>query len=126
MKINLSLRVSTSFEQFKNIFTSLGLDLSYDDLRTTSNASASLKKQQGDFVELSGKYGFTYDQRDRAFMPTSGSIVKFNQTLPIAADKPFIGNTFSTSSYHTINEDIVGATKFYFSAINGDNQDMRS
>ena len=85
-----------------------------------------IKKQQGDFVELSGKYGFTYDQRDRAFMPTSGSIVKFNQTLPIAADKPFIGNTFSTSSYHTINEDIVGATKFYLSAINGlDNQDVR-
>ncbi len=122
----ISTGVSTSFEQFKNIFTSLGLDLSYDDLRTTSNASASLKKQQGDFVELSGKYGFTYDQRDRAFMPTSGSIVKFNQTLPIAADKPFIGNTFSTSSYHTINEDIVGATKFYLSAINGlDNQDVR-
>ena len=114
------------YKQFKNIFTALGLDLSYDDLRTTSNASASLKKQEGDFVELSGKYGFTYDLRDRAFMPTSGSITKFNQTLPIAADKPFIGNTFSTSSYYTVNEDIVGATKLFLSAINGlDNQDVR-
>ena len=67
----------------KNIFTSIGLDLSYDDLRTTNNASASLKKQAGDFVELSGNYGFTFDQRDRSFMPTDGSIISFKQTLPI-------------------------------------------
>ena len=48
----LSTGISTSFEQFKNIYTSLGVDLSYDDLRTTNNASSSLKKQEGEFVEL--------------------------------------------------------------------------
>ena len=122
----ISAGVNTSFEQFKNIFTSLGLDLTFDDLRTTSNASASLKKQEGDFVELSGTYGFKYDQRDRSFMPTDGSIISFNQTLPIAADKPFIGNTFSSSSYHTVNENVVGAAKFYVSTINGlDNENVR-
>ena len=122
----ISTGVSTSFEQFKNIFTSIGLDLAYDDLRTTSNASSSLKKQEGEFVELSTNYGFTYDQRDRSFMPTNGSIVKFKQTLPISADKPFIGNTFSTSSYHTINENVVGAAKIYVSTINGlDNENVR-
>ena len=122
----ISAGASTSFEQYKNIFTSIGLDLSYDDLTTTSNASASLKKQAGDFVELSGNYGFTYDQRNRSFMPTDGSIVSFKQVLPITADKPYIGNTFSSSSYHTINENIVGAAKIYLSTINGlDNEDVR-
>ena len=58
--------------------------------------------------------------------PLNGDpIIKFNQTLPITADKPFIGNTFTTSSYYTINEDIVGATKLFLSSINGlDNQDV--
>ncbi len=122
----ISTGASTSFEQYKNIFTSLGLNLSYDDLRTTSNASASLKKQAGDFAELSGDYGFKYDQRNRSFMPTSGSIISFKQTLPIAADKPYVGNIFSSSSYRTINENIVGATKIYFATINGlDNEDVR-
>jgi outer membrane protein insertion porin family len=122
----LSTGISTSFEQFKNIYTSLGLDFSYDDLRTTSNASSSLKKQEGEFLELAGNYGVSYDQRDRTFMPTSGSIVKFNQVLPIVADKPFIGNTISSSSYSTINENIVGAAKFYVSAINGlDDENVR-
>ena len=59
-------------------------------------------------------------------MPTDGSIVSFKQTLPITADKPYIGNTFSSSSYHTINENIVGAAKIYLSTINGlDNEDVR-
>lgn len=122
----LSTGISTSFEQFKNIYTSLGLDFSYDDLRTTNNASSSLKKQEGEFLELAGNYGFSYDQRDRAFMPTSGSIVRFNQVLPIVADKPFIGNTISSSTYNTISENIVGAAKFYVTAINGlDDENVR-
>ena len=122
----LSTGINTTFEQFKNIYTSLGLDFSYDDLRTTSNASSSLKKQEGEFLELAGNYGFSYDQRDRTFMPTSGSIVKFNQVLPIVADKPFIGNTINSSSYSAINENIVGAAKFYVSAINGlDDENVR-
>ena len=122
----LSTGISTSFEQFKNVYTSLGLDFSYDDLRTTNNASSSLKKQEGEFLELAGNYGFSYDQRDRAFMPTSGSIVRFNQVLPIVADRPFIGNTISSSSYNTISENIVGAAKFYVTAINGlDDENVR-
>ena len=122
----VSLGVNTNFEQFKNIFTDLGLDLSYDDLRTTSNASSSLKKQAGEFVELSTSYGFAYDQRDRTFMPTDGSIVGFRQTLPIYADKPFIGNTFNSSFYHSFGENIVGAGKVFLSTINGlDDENVR-
>ena len=118
-----SIGVNTSFEQFKNIYTDLGLDLSYDDLRTTSNASTSLKKQAGEFTELSTSYGFAYDQRDRTFMPTDGSIVGFRQTLPIYADKPFIGNTFNSSFYHSFGENIVGAGKVFLSTINGLNDE---
>ena len=118
-----SIGVNTSFEQFKNIYTDLGFDLSYDNLRTTSNASTSLKKQAGEFTEVSTSYGFAYDQRDRTFMPTDGSIVGFRQTLPIYADKPFIGNTFNSSFYHSFGENIVGAGKVFLSTINGLNDE---
>ncbi len=111
--------IETRFEQYKNIFASLGLNLSYDDLRTLSSASDTLKKQSGEFTELSGNYGFTYDGRNRAFMPTSGSIVGFSQSLPFYADKSFISNTISASSYSTLTENIIGAAKFYVSSVNG-------
>ena len=114
-----SAAVDTSFEQYKDIFVTLGLSASLDDLKTENNASSSLKKQSGNFTEVAGVYGFTYDQRNRAFMPTDGSIVSFQQILPIYADKSFIGNTFSASRYETITENVIGAGKLYLSAVNG-------
>ena len=74
--------VATSFEQFKNIRASLGLSANYDDLRTQDSASDALKKQSGSFSDISGSYGFSYDQRDRSFKPTSGSFLSFNQAVP--------------------------------------------
>ena len=115
----ISAGIGTSFEQYKDITTSLGINASYDDLRTDNTASSSLKKQSGNFSEISGNYGFSLDTRDRAFMPTSGNITSFSQSLPFYADKAFIANTFTFSSYKSLSEDIVGAGKIYLSAING-------
>ena len=111
--------VGTSFEQYKDIYAKLGLNLSFDDLRTQGTASDSLKKQAGDFTELSGYYGFTYDQRDRSFMPTDGFIIGFDQTLPIYADKTFLANTLFASKYKTFTENVIGAGKFYVNSVNG-------
>tara|TARA_B100001564_G_scaffold71294_1_gene56616 strand:- start:5990 stop:8224 length:2235 start_codon:yes stop_codon:yes gene_type:complete len=114
------------FEQFKDLYAKLGLNASYDDLRTQGTASDSLKKQAGEFSELSGYYGFTYDLRDRAFMPTDGVIVGFDQTLPLYADKSFLANTLFLSSYKSFGENVIGAGKFYFSSVNGiGNDDVR-
>ena len=118
--------VGTAFEQYKNIYTNLGLSATYDDLRTDSSASDSLKKQKGQFSEISVDYGLTYDKRDRSFMPTDGSIISFNQTVPLYADKSFISNTFAASKYNAFSENIIGAGKLYLAAINGINdEDVR-
>ncbi len=122
----ISFGAGTSFEQYKDIYTNLSLNFSYDDLRTNSNASASLQKQDGDFTELAAVYGLTYDKRNRTFMPTDGSVLGFVQSLPIYADKPFIDNTFRFSTYHEFNENYVGSGKIFLSAINGLNdEDVR-
>ena len=115
----ISAGIGTSFEQYKNLKASVGTSFSYDDLRTQGNASATLKKQSGTFNELAANYGFTYDLRNRAFMPSSGGITSFSQSLPVYADKSFITNTFSHSAYKTFTENVVGAGKLYISAING-------
>ncbi len=111
--------ISTSFEQYNDVFASLGISATHDDLKTLNNASESLKKQSGTFNEVSGNYGFSFDKRNRSFMPTDGSIISFNQTLPIYADKSAIANTLSASAYRTLSEDFIASTKFLFTAING-------
>ena len=46
--------------------------------------------------------------------------------FPIYADKKAITNTLSLSKYKLLTEDIVTASKFFFSAVNGlDDQDVR-
>ena len=121
----ITAEVLTSFEQYKDINLSLGLATSYDDLQTLDSASDSLKKQSGEFSEISANYGLSFDKRDRKFMPTDGSIISFNQTLPLYADKAFIGNTFSASKYFSFSEDVVTATKLFLSSVNGIDDDVR-
>ena len=118
--------IGTAFEQYKNLFASLDITASFDDLTTDSTATASLKKQAGEFAEISGGYGFAYDKRNRSFMPTDGSIVSFNQTLPLYADKPSLSNSFSASAYKTVTENVIGAGKFFLTAVHGLNdEDVR-
>ena len=119
----VSTGAKISFEQYKNLFTSLGLAASYDDLRTVGTASNSLKKQAGEFSELSANYGLKYDVRDRAFMPTRGGVFGFSQTIPLFADKSYISNSINASKYKTITENIIGSSKLFISTINGLNDD---
>ncbi len=122
----IGLGVGTTFEQYKDIFTNLALSFTHDDLRTTDNATESLKKQKGKFSEISGKYGFTIDKRDRSFMPTDGTIMTFSQTIPFYADKPFLENRFSSSAYHTFGENFIGSGKLFIDTISGLNdEDVR-
>ena len=114
-----SLAISTSFEQYNNTFVSLGLSASHDDLRTDGSASTSLQKQEGTYNDLAANYSLSFDTRDRSFMPTSGSIIRFGQDLPLYSDSASIANSFSASKYKSLNENVVGVGKFYLATVNG-------
>ena len=119
----VSSGINTSFEQYKDLFATLGVSFTYDDLTTKDNASDSLKKQSGQFTDLTGNYGFKYDTRNQVFMPTSGSVIDFSQSLPLYADKSFISNQFSLSNYKLFTENVIGSSKLFLTAVNGLNDD---
>ena len=115
----VSSGINTSFEQYKDLFATLGVSFTYDDLTTKDNASDSLKKQSGQFTDITGNYGFKYDTRNQVFMPTSGSVIDFSQSLPLYADKSFISNQFSLSNYKLFTENVIGSSKLFLTAVNG-------
>ena len=121
----ISTGLGTTFEQFRDIYVSPSLTLDFDDLEVDSTASKGLKSQAGKFTDLSFAYGISSDKRDRAFMPRSGHITGFIQSLPIYADVPVIGNTFNYKKYNSFGPNIVGAFKFYASSVNGFDEDVR-
>ena len=115
----LNAGISTTFEQYQDLYATLGLSASHDDLQTDDSASASLKKQSGTFSDLTAQYGFAFDKRNRSFMPTEGSIIGFNQSFPIYADKAYIANQFSASAYNEFSEKLIGASKLFISTAHG-------
>ena len=115
----MSAAVGTTFEQYQDVYATLGLSASHDDLQTDDTASASLKKQSGTFSDLTADYGFAFDKRNRSFMPTEGSIISLNQSLPIYADRAYIANRLSASVYNEFSEKVVGAGKLFISTAHG-------
>jgi len=119
----ISLGIGTKFEQYKDVYLAPSISYSYDDLKVENSASASLKKQKGAFTDLTFDYGISSDKRDKVFAPTEGYLVGFNQAIPLYADAPFVKNSIYLTKYKSLSPSIIGAFKFYGSAINGMNKE---
>ena len=70
----LSTGIGTKFEQYRDVYLSPQISLSYDDLTVESTASESLKKQKGSFTDLSFDYGISLDKRDRVMLQQMDTI----------------------------------------------------
>ena len=118
--------IGTRFEQYRNVYLSPGLNFSFDDLKVDNTASESLKKQKGQFTDLSFSYGISVDNRDKVYAPTNGYISSFTQILPIYADSPSLSNNYSFSKYQMLTPSAIGAFKLHASTITGlDDKDAR-
>ena len=114
----LSTGIGTKFEQYKDIYFSPRVTVTYDDLSVLKTASKSVKKQEGTFTDLTFDYSIGIDKRDRAFMPTDGYVSNFGQQIPFYADSPFLKNNYNFSAYESFGPDVIGSIKFYGSTIN--------
>lgn len=118
--------ITTTFEQYKDLYLTSSLSVTHDDLTVDDTASSSMKKQAGTFTDLAFDYGVRVDKRDKAYMPTSGYISSFSQTVPFYADSPYLRNKFTLSKYNSFGENIIGSFKVFAAAINGlSNEDVR-
>ena len=121
----LSFGVGTGFEQYTNIFIRPGITFSVDELTVDDTASSLLKKQAGTFNDLVFDYSISRDERDRAFMPTSGYITSFRQQLPMYSDSAHILNSLSISNYRSFSDNVIGSAKFYIAGISSLDEDVR-
>jgi len=122
-----SASLGTSFEQYKDIYLSPNISMSYEDVSTDASASTSLKKQDGTYTNVDFGYGIALDKRNQSFQPTEGYRFQFNQRLPIFSDNATIVNGINLSRYKSFTEDIVSAVKIYASTVNSidPNEDVR-
>ncbi|MDA9898729.1 outer membrane protein assembly factor BamA [Candidatus Pelagibacter ubique] len=122
---DLGVSLGTSFEQFENLYFRPEVDISYEKLETTSAASTSLKKQEGNYFDSYFNYSLDYDLTNKRFRPDEGFRNIFQQELPVMSDNYEIVNSFESTRYQKIS-DTVTKVSFYGKAVNSlNNEDVR-
>jgi outer membrane protein insertion porin family len=110
--------LGTTFEQYEDIYISPDLSTYYENLSTNDNASESLKKQEGNYIDAELKYSLIQDKRDQNFKPTEGYRASFNQKIPLYSDSPSLRNGVDYSAYHSFGDNLIGSLRVYGRAIN--------
>jgi len=122
---DVGLSLGTSFEQYENLFFSPEIDISFEELETTSLASAPLKKQKGNYFDTYFNYSLNYDLRDSSYKAEEGYTSTFFQELPLISDNYEIVNSYEASRYQKISE-MVTKVSFFVSSVNTlNNKDVR-
>jgi outer membrane protein insertion porin family len=120
-----TMNLGTAYEQFEDVWFAPEMTMSFEDIEVDSSASTSIKKMEGNFINLDLLYGLTLDKRDQSFKPTEGYKVKFVQSLPLIQDSSSIYNSIDIKTYHDFSDDIIGSVKFLGRAITGIDDDVR-
>ncbi len=117
--------LGTEFEHRKDLFVNLKISNYYEDLETSSKASSVVKKQEGNYIENLLSYSLIYNKLDQNFQPTDGIKNIFSQSIPLYSDDKSIENQFSSSAYHSVNDNLILSAKFFIKAINSLEDNVR-
>ena len=117
--------IGTEFEQLSDLFVNLEISNFYEDLKTSSSATSIVKKQEGTYFENLLAYSLTYNKLDQNFQPSDGFLNRFSQTLPIYSDDLSVENSFSSSIYHSINDNLILSAKLLIKTINSIDDNVR-
>ena len=115
----------TEFEQKTNLFVNLELSNYYEDLKTSSTANNLLRNQEGTYFENLITYSLKYNRLNQDYQPTDGYINNFSQTLPLISDDKSIENSFTSSIYHSLSDNLILSANLYLKTINSIDDDVR-
>ena len=117
--------IGTQFEQFEDVYFSPNFSAFYENLTTSSIASASKKKQEGEYYDTNFSYGLTLNKLNQQFQPSSGFKSKFSQSLPLIADDKSVYNSYEFSKYTKIGDESILSFIFFAQSINSLDGDVR-
>ncbi len=110
--------IGTGFEFKQDLYFTPLLVVEFEDLETNSTASASLKKQDGNYNNIKLNYNFLYDKRNRSFRPSDGYYSRFSQDLPLVSNDYSLINKYDYKNYHKLTDQMIGSLSFHISSVN--------
>ena len=99
---------------------------SYEEINTTSLASAAKKKQEGDYFDVILDYAVSLNKLNQNFNPTDGYKFVFAQEAPIYTEDFTLINRISYSNYFQTQNNTVFSFNFFTASSNSlSNDDAR-
>ena len=95
------LALGTSFEYLKDFNLGLSVSSFVENMETDSTASASQKKQAGNYFDTFLKFNFDYDKRNQKFKTSDGFRSNYSTNVPIISDTNTLTNRYD---YKIFNE----------------------
>jgi len=118
--------IGTRFEYYDDFFLSIGSATFYEDLETDSTASATQKKQEGNYFDTFLKLDFNYDKRNQKFQTSRGFKSLYSIDLPIVSETYSLINSYNYKYYTELYENNVSSFSFLFEAANSiNNEDVK-
>ena len=111
--------IGTKFEYYEDFFITPHFSTYYESLKTSSTASANLKKQKGTYFDMDFDYFIDYDKRNQKYQTSDGFRSRFNQSIPLVSDTNALLNGYEFNAWHEVTDDgMIGKFSFYGRAIN--------
>ena len=121
-------RLGTRYEIFEDIYFKPFVIFQFDKVETNSNASSLLKSRDGNFTTTTLGFNLLADFRNSKNLPTSGSLLFFDQSYAtLISDIPTIQTSVGSTFYQEIiNDKFIGSAKIKLSNVTAfDNKDIK-
>ena len=110
--------IGTRFEYYEDFFISPNISSYYESLKTSSAASANLKKQKGTYFDTDFDYYIDYDKRNQKYQTTEGFRSRFNQSIPMISDTNALINGYEFNYWNEVSDGMIGSLSLFGKSIN--------
>ena len=108
--------LGTSFEYYEDFNFGLSTSNFFEKIETNSTASASQKKQTGNYFDSFLKFDFDLDKRNQKFRPSDGYYSNYDISLPVISDNNTLTNKYNYKIYSELYENNITSASLYLSS----------
>jgi outer membrane protein insertion porin family len=115
--------LGTSFEYLKDFNIGLSTSSFVEEMETDSTASASQKRQAGNYFDTFVKFDFDYDKRNQKFKTSDGFRSNYSVNVPIISDTNTLTNLYNYKIFNEFYENNITSFALSLSSANSISND---
>jgi len=92
--------IGSGFEFYDDLYWNTGISTYIEKLDTDITASASMKKQEGSYLDTFFNHTLVYDKRNQSYKTSDGYISKFTQNVPLISESYTLTNAYDYKIYN--------------------------